>query len=438
MARRVSTTRLIKLFQKSTRQLYVVDDQRKIVFCNPACCGWLGTSPEEITGKQTNYQSQDTANSLFDTLCPPPEAFEGQFCSTTITNPTGDTQAFLCLPLRLEGDAHGVLVLATAGDELATSSSNESDDLHAQLQTLRNQLGNWYQLEQLIGDTPGLHRLRNQILLANQSKSRVLIIGPQGSSREQFGRVIHYQGQGHAPSTLVPLSCGLLDAELIESTVTAFLSRFANLEADQPPALMLLDVDELAPDAQAMLVGVLGIAEFELQTISTARRPLLDIAAEGSFRTDLANMLSTLVIEIPPLKDHHEDIPVLAQYFLERQNERRPKQLSRFTTEAQDALAAYHWPNNLDELKEIVRVSCERAVGPTVGINDLPERIHFALQAVAYPRPVAEPIDLDSYLEKVEEELIRRALEQADGNKTRAAGLLGITRARLHRKLGGE
>ena len=445
MARRTSTTRLIKLLRSSSHLLYVVDEQRKLVFCNQACCDWLECGEADLVGKHCDYQSSDAASQTVDGLCPPPETFLGQVTQTTITPPTSAaSQSVVCIPLSgttsgepETGPPGGVLVIgmdSTAWPRQQQAADPTSIDLHEQLQQLRQQLGHWFQLEQLIGHTPSLQRIRDQILLASQSRSRVLIIGPPGSSREQFGRVIHYQGQGHAPSTIVPLSCTLLDTELIESTVTAFLSRFANLQTDMPPALLLLDVDELALDAQAMLVGVLGIAEFELQTIATARQPLVDLARKGGFRYDLANMLSTLVIEIPPLAEHLDDVPLMAQYFLEQQNERRANQLSGFSDEALDALAAYDWPRNLSELRDVVRRSCDKASGNTVGGNDLPEKIHFAMQAVAYPRPIAEPIDLDSYLAGIEEELIRRALEQAGGNKTRAAGLLGITRARLHRR----
>jgi DNA-binding NtrC family response regulator len=125
----------------------------------------------------------------------------------------------------------------------------------------------------------------------------------------------------------------------------------------------------------------------------------------------------------------------LAQLSLEQANARGSKQVGRFAEEALDALAAYPWRRNLDELDEIVRQAHANAQGPQVTLDDLPPRIRLAADAAAHPRPPVETIVLEEFLADIERELIERALAQAKGNKTQAAQLLGLTRPRLYRRL---
>jgi DNA-binding NtrC family response regulator len=135
------------------------------------------------------------------------------------------------------------------------------------------------------------------------------------------------------------------------------------------------------------------------------------------------------------LAQRREDLPMLAQLFVEEANVRSTKQVAGFSSEAMDRLDAYPWPGNIDELAQMVAQAHERAEGPQITPGDLPERIHLAAAAAAHPRRPEETIVLDEFLGRVERELIRRALARAKGNKTKAAKLLGMTRPRLYRRL---
>jgi DNA-binding NtrC family response regulator len=135
------------------------------------------------------------------------------------------------------------------------------------------------------------------------------------------------------------------------------------------------------------------------------------------------------------LAERREDLPLVAQLFLEEVNSQGGKQLAGFTPEALDAMHAYPWPGNLDELAATVAVAHQRAGGPQITLADLPDEIHLAAAAAARPRKPEETIVLDEFLARVERELIQRALRRAKGNKTRAARLLGMTRPRLYRRM---
>jgi DNA-binding NtrC family response regulator len=174
---------------------------------------------------------------------------------------------------------------------------------------------------------------------------------------------------------------------------------------------------------------------FPRRLISTAAASIAELSQRGKFRADLASHLATIVIHLPPLKERIEDLPQLAQIFLEDCNRRGAKQVAAFTPESLDRLDAYPWPGNLDELAAIVATAHQNAAETEIKPEELPEQIRLAAQAATHPRKAEEPIQLDEFLERVERELIRRAIARAKGNKTKAARLLGLTRPRLYRRM---
>jgi DNA-binding NtrC family response regulator len=232
----------------------------------------------------------------------------------------------------------------------------------------------------------------------------------------------------------VPVLCSTLGTELLRSTLFALLGRQKGA-AERPAATLLLnDVHELPAEVQIELVERLR-GDPPLRIVSTAAAPLDQYASRGEFRPDLACALSTIEILLPPLAERREDLPLLAQMFLEELNAQRGKQLHGFSPEALDQLAAYPWPGNIDELAAMVREAHEQAEGSQVGPRDLPQRIFLAAAANRRPRRDPETIKLEEFLGTIELELIQRALRLAKGNKTKAARLLGLTRPRLYRRM---
>jgi DNA-binding NtrC family response regulator len=195
----------------------------------------------------------------------------------------------------------------------------------------------------------------------------------------------------------------------------------------------LTDVDSLPHEVQPELLRIM-ISRAPIRVISTSTVPLVK-ATVPEFSQELALALSTLVIEVPSLRDRQEDIPVLAQALLEQQNAAGGRQVRGFSTDALDQLAAYAWPGNLTQLAEVVRAAHAAAGGLEITPGELPERIRFASEPQRVSRRRAEPIVLAEFLAKVEAELITRALRRAKGNKARAAKLLGMTRPRLYRRM---
>ena len=355
------------------------------------------------------------------------------------------------MPLGIDAlDERGVMTVLSAGEGPETQPlvCQESIELHERLAHLRRTVLAACPLDELVGVSLVIQRVRDQLLLAARGPTRVLIHGPTGSGREQAVRWLHRRAMPEAWEPFVPLWCPLLDAELIQSTITSMVreiqsragekgpaARDSQPDAVRVPTLLLLEVDQLSVDAQAELAGFLALPGFELYVIATAQEPLLDLSARGEFHGELAHRLSTLVIEMPPLSARMEDLPWVCQSLVERDNTRAGRQLGGCTPEMLDMLAGYSWPGNLDELAEVIGAACAAADGNLLEVRHLPDKIRWAQQVVAHPRRDGEPIVLDEFLQEIEKELIERAMRRAKGNKTQAAKLLGMTRARFHRRL---
>lgn len=448
MARtRSATQQLAGLFEASPAPIYALDDQRRIVYANAACLAWLGLNAEQLLGLTCQYHNGTGGAGVADAaaaLAPPPEAFLGDRRTGAVVFRDAEGglahRAAEFLPLGPAADCRGVLVLVGTTDEpqLAERRATEhatSEELHRQLRRLSVELRAPYRLERLAGESAAIRRVREQVQLASGSRANVTILGPPGSGREQVARTIHSGLDPEKSGALLPLSCPVLDAELLQTTVLAFLRRCADAELAGLPTLLLLDVDQLAVEGQAELLAFFRVPTFRARAIVTARQPLTKLADNVQFSRELACTLSTLVIELPALADRREDIPLLAQQLVEEHNTRGGLQLSGFTPEALDAIAVLPFPGNVAELATIVQAACKTASGPAINLADLPPQVRLAHHATAHPPRDDDAIVLDEHLAAIERELVERAMQRARGNKARAARLLGIPRARLLRKL---
>ena len=445
---------LLRQLNTAAVPVYVLDEKRRILFCNEACAAWAGVSSTELQGQTCHYHTpylDGSAAAAAARLCPPPEAFAGTPFAGIISaagaegKAKGRRASFVPIPL----DASGAfVVLAIAGaDDLPSGQVNstgttdpaelESEQLRSRIRSLRQRLQNHYAIETLLGDSPAMDRVRQQVELASGGRASVLIVGPQGSGRQHIAKAIHYASQSEPSTPLVPLSCSLLGGELLHSTIAAMARKFGSEITQQagPRAgtLLLTDVDLLPHEVQPELLRIMT-SRTPLRVISTSTVPLVK-GAVADFSPELALALSTLVIEVPSLRERPEDIPVLAHALLEQQNASGGRQVRGFSTDALDQLAAYAWPGNLTQLADVVRAAHSTAGGFEITPGELPERIRFASEPQRISRSRAEPIVLAEFLAKVEAELITRALKRAKGNKARAAKLLGMTRPRLYRRM---
>ncbi len=459
---RASLKELARLLDAAAEPIYVVDATGCIVYLNAACAAWLGCTREELVGQSGQYTSDPTVGTVADvanSLCPPPQVFQGKSQCGALLHPSGNTRRRATfLPLGISHDElQGIIAVVALDDEpadtpalsvdLAPTGHLESTHLHEALRKFRQRHKERFGLERLAGKSAAMVRVRSQVPLAASTNAAVQIVGPPGGICEHVARAIHLHGLAAADARFVPLDCAVLPAELLVSAMAPMFARKSKFPASDAPAaaqsisaqgfstLVLTDAQAIGSDVQSELKRMSAACPADLRIVSTAPQSLVDIAHGGEFDPQLAAQLGTLCIEIPPLAQRPEDIPILAQLFVEDANADSAKQLAGFTSEAMDALAGYPWPRDVNELEEMVRAAHARAKGAEITVRDLPERIALAIDAAVYRRLEEPKINLEKYLKEIELELLQRAMKRAKGNKTKAARLLGMTRPRLYRRL---
>ena len=386
----------------------------------------LGLDPDQLVGRRCDYGVAGEADALAATiasLCPPPDVFAGLRRSEEITfaHASGSLVHRLAEYLPLGRDALGGVGVVTLVFNAPTAGatrtgSAEATELHRRLVALRQEVLAKWPIDALVGESPAVRRIREQVTLAARGRTRVVVHGPAGSGRGHVARLIHHRLAAERPGMCVPLCCPLLDAELLQNTITALVRQSASpgneflrdgsTVGPSVPTLLLLEVDELVEEAQAELTGFLALPGFELSCVATARHPLTTLAEQGRFRQDLAHALSTLEIHMPSLRDQREDLPLLAVFSGAVQRARR-RSIQRFHTRGDE-------PHCMNTRGRRMWTSCWRwwksrrraADGPWIGPAELPDRIRSAHDAADRRKRKDEPIDLDQVLEDVERELI--------------------------------
>ena len=299
----------------------------------------------------------------------------------------------------------------------------------------------------MVGKSPAMQHLLSEIALVAPSEATVLIHGDSGTGKELVARAIH-ASSARSEKPLVTLNCAALNESLLESELFghekgAFTGadkrregRF--VEADGG-TLFLDEIGDISPMMQVRLLRAIQEREVQRvgsnQTISVDVRLIAathrDLAAEvnaGRFRQDLYYRLNVVAIEVPSLRQLREDIPLLANHFLQRFAERNRKAVKGFTPQAMDLLIHYDWPGNIRELENTVERAVVLLTGEYISERELP------LAIASTPIPLGQSQDIQPLVE-VEKEVILAALEKTGGNKTEAARQLGITRKTLLAKL---
>jgi DNA-binding NtrC family response regulator len=458
------------LLDQSTRPVYVTDAGRRIVYCNTALATWMSLEVERIVGRTVEYHSEPAgasgptanADAPLTELCPPPQAFFGETCSGTISCMAADGRLvhrraeFKPLALAKPADDGraptdtAVLILLADSDltpqELSSQLTEVSvdppaDELHRTIRQFRRAQAAAYTIESLLGTSAAICKVRAQVAAAAASSAHVLICSPPGSGRGHVARAIHYHATPGTLSKLVPFDCRALNDETLRWALEGGLRGPAD-PGRRCPTLLLENLEYLAPSYQSLILSTLRQKVVPVRVLATlevgpSSRGEYDLSEEvpAALQTELLDVLSTLVIRLPRLVERMEDLPILAQYFLESCNRGSDKQIGSIRPEALDLLALHSWPRELDELREVVSAAHRAGHSHEIAVGDLPPVIHHAAQAASRGKRRPERVVLDELLASIEKEVVVRALARVDGNKSAAAELLGITRPRLYRRM---
>ena len=321
----------------------------------------------------------------------------------------------------------------------------------SEVQQLRKQLGTE---SEIVGNSPVLAGVQQQIMRAAPSRATVLIRGESGVGKELVARAMHYASP-RKKGPFVCLNCAALTETLLESELFghergAFTGaterKIGKFEAAHQGTLMLDEIGEMSPTIQAKFLRVLEGHPFErvggstpikvdVRVIAATNRDLEKAVAQGSFRRDLYFRLRVVELEVPPLRRRGEDIPELAQYFFQRYNTETGRRLRGFSPDAVDMMQRYRWPGNVRELKNVVERAVVLARGDFIEVDDLAlsslATASESGEAGALTKNMYEPISL----EEVERRHILATLRATSWNKSRTATILGIERSTLDRKI---
>jgi DNA-binding NtrC family response regulator len=304
------------------------------------------------------------------------------------------------------------------------------------------------QFSNIIGKSEAMRRIFEVVQLVSASKASVLITGESGTGKEMIADAIHYNSD-RKDKPLIKVHCAALSETLLESELFghergAFTGAVARkrgrFELAHRGTIFLDEIGEVSPGVQIKLLRVLQDKTFErvggeetievdCRVIAATNRNLSQAIKQGQFREDLYYRLNVVNIHLPPLRERKEDIPLLISSFLTEFAEGAGKRLEGLDPKARTALYNYHWPGNVRELRNCLESAVVLARGSLITLEDLPPHIRTDADK-NYVK-----LSLGLSLAEAEAELIRAELLAQNGNKTRAAEVLGIGRKTLHRKI---
>ena len=318
----------------------------------------------------------------------------------------------------------------------------EQHKLKRENRLLRQQLVESDPVSELVGQSAAMRVIREQIDVVAAVDSTVLIHGESGTGKELVARAIHRRSpRRYKP--MVVVHCGALPDTLIESELFghekgaftgAQYRKKGKFEAAMGGTIFLDEIADISLKTQTDLLRVLQEREIvrigstepvkvDFRVIAASNRNLIEMAREGLFRFDLFYRLNVFNINLPPLRERHGDVPLLATYFLDKYSKQMNRKFTGFDRAALDRLSNYHWPGNVRELENIIERAVVVGREPTLSAQDI---------ALGAPQPEEED---EKSLESMERRHIQRVLDELNGNQTQAAKSLGIDRVTLYHKI---
>jgi two-component system, NtrC family, response regulator AtoC len=313
---------------------------------------------------------------------------------------------------------------------------------------LKRQLGSQVGLSSLVGRSPAMLEIYKKIGMIADSRSTVLIYGESGTGKELVARAIHYNGS-RANEMFFAVNCGgltetLLETELFGHVRGSFTGAFENkrgiFEEASGGTVFLDEVSEMSPALQVKLlrfieeqkirrVGSNQLVKVDVRLIAASNRNLQDLVGEGRFREDLYYRLRVIELNLPPLRERAEDIPLLVDHCLKQFGGERGREY-KTSPKALSALVGYAWPGNVRELENALEAAVALNRTGVITPEDLPPKI--SIEPPVEPKPEDLFSDLPS-LEELERRYVEHLMKVTGGNKAKAAGILGVNRRTIYR-----
>lgn len=344
--------------------------------------------------------------------------------------------------------AGAIIALITGDDE------NEADRLISELNFYKRELsklrGAKYGIDNIIGHSPQIAKLKEDIKRASQSNSTVLIFGETGSGKELVAHSIHALSSRSSES-LIKVNCANIPRELMESEFFGYeggaftgadrKGKIGKFEQADRGSIFLDEINQLSYDLQPKLLRVMQEREFEriggnksisvdVRFIAATNVPLEDLVQQNLFRADLFYRLNVVPIRVPPLRERREDIPILIDDILEKLNGKIGIPIGQIPADIKEKLATidYDWPGNVRELQNVIEMAVNLSYGESIRWNHFSQ--YFSLRAEMKEETVNDLVRI----KQIERDLVEKALRESK-TKTDAAKALGISRTMLYKKI---
>jgi DNA-binding NtrC family response regulator len=322
----------------------------------------------------------------------------------------------------------------------------EQKKLKNEIADLRSQLESTYRFSNIIGKSPSMEKIFRMVETIKDSSSNVLITGETGTGKELLSRAIHYTSHRHY-SPFVAVNCAAVPRELLEAEffghekgafTGAVSKRIGKFEEADTGTLFLDEIGELELSLQAKILR--SIQEKEIERIGSSKKIKIDIRLIAStnrnlakevklknFRADLYYRLNVVQIKLPPLRERTSDIPLLVTHFIDKFSHRENKRIASVSPDVMGIFLQYDWPGNLRELENVIERAVVLAKGNILGLKDIPNELRK--DAGRNNTEIIKP------LKEIELDTVMQALNKFNGNKSKAAQALGITRKALYKRL---
>jgi len=348
--------------------------------------------------------------------------------------------------------AYDFLTKPFARDRMLVTVNNAllNSSLRREVDELRTELKGKYSFGNIIGQSGVMQDVFKSLSKVVDSNVTVLIQGESGTGKELIARATHFHSKTRADKPFVAVNCSALPESLLESELFghekgsftgAAGKRIGKFEQADGGTIFLDEIGLMSPATQAKILRILQEREFErvggnelikvnVRVISATNKDLEEEMKHGGFREDLYYRLSVFPIKLPPLRERKEDIPLLTAHFIKKYNEQENKSVKDINPDAMELLQNYNWPGNVRELENAVERAVVLAADDEITSRDLPP----AVRSIGEKQIYEADNTLASWIEKLEEDALRQALLECEGNISKTAKKLGIGRATIYRK----
>lgn len=336
---------------------------------------------------------------------------------------------------------------------LTLRKAEERENLRQENLRLRQAVERDYAFGNIVGKSPRMMEVFEAIKKISDYKASVLLLGESGTGKELVARSIHFNSS-RSREPFVAVNCGAIPETLLESELFGHVrgaftdakkEKRGSFEMAHQGTLFLDEVAELSPSAQVKFLRALQDGEVkrlgsespitvDVRIIAATIRDLPKLAAEGKFREDLYYRLNVLPLQLPPLRERKEDVPLLVDHFIRKYNERHGLGTTGISEEALGRLLEYSWPGNVRELENTVERAMILAKGKKIEVDGLPSEVLMEKSLWTKDLPEDE-FSVRKATRALEKELIQRALKKTKGNRTQAARLLEISHPSLLSKM---